>query len=149
MEQRIIDALILKLNSLFPDIKAYDVKMDMEIEPPMFQITCYERQRRDRITPAGFFYTYFFDLIFFSGHDEPEEKYRDIELELTNAVWHFEDFRGDDIRSTTVDDVLHVFFSITVELKEELPELPKIERINTEVNANERKISSQTIKGTS
>lgn len=149
MEQKIIDDLILKLNTLFPDINSYDIKMDMQVEPPLFQINCYDRSRRDRITPAGFFYTYFFEVLYFPGNDEPELEYRDIELELTNAVWHFGDgFRADNIHASYTGGLLHVFFEITVELKEELSPLPEIEILNTEVKANEQQVSTETIKTT-
>ena len=146
MEQTIIDALILKLNKLFPDIKTYDIKMDMQVDPPMFQVRCYDRQRRDRITPGGFFYTYFFEVLYFPGNDEPELEYRDIELELTNAVWHFGHYRSDNIHATEVAGVLHLFFEVTVPLKEIPPEVPEIEIIQTEVTANEQHVSSETIK---
>lgn len=144
MEQIIIDALIKKLYELFPDIKAYDQKMDMEVEPPMFVISCYDRVRRDRITPGGFFYTYYFNILFFSGHDEPEEAYRDIELDLTDGIWSFDRFRSDDIRASATDGVLRVDFSVTVELKR-VREFPKIEEIKQESKANGKEISTQTI----
>ena len=151
MEQDIIDRLILKLYNLFPDIKAYDVKMDSEVEPPEFIIRTYQDERKELLTPAGFFYTYFFEILFFPGHDEPELQIRDVKLELTNAVHIIGNgYRAnDDIRTTTIDGVLHVFFSVTVHLIEEKPEDPDIREINTEVKVNERKVSSETIKGTS
>ena len=150
MEQTIIDDLIIKLHETFPEIRAYDMKMEQEIEPPMFQINCYDRRRVDRLTPAGFFYTYFFEVLYFPGNDEPELSIRDIELELQDAVWLFGDvFRADDIRSDTVGGVMHLYFSVTVELKREPVDEPKIEQINSEVNVNEHKILTQTIKATS
>ena len=150
MEQTIIDDLILKLHDAFPDIRAYDMKMEEEVEPPMFVISVYDRRRTDRLTPAGFFYTYYFDLLYFPGNDEPELSIRDIELELQDAVWLFGDvFRADDIRSETVDGVLHLYFSVTVELKRDPVEEPKIDQILSEVNVNEHKILTQTIKTTS
>ena len=150
MEQTIIDDLILKLHDTFPDIRAYDMKMEEEVEPPMFVISVYDRRRHDRLTPAGFFYTYYFDLLYFPGNDEPELSIRDIELELQDAVWLFGDvFRADDIRSETVDGVLHLYFSVTVELKRDPVEEPKIDQILSEVNVNEHKILTQTIKTTS
>lgn len=151
MEQEIIDILILKLHELFPDIKAYDVKMDSEVEPPEFIIRTYQDERKELLTHAGFFYTYFFEILFFPGHDEPEIQIRDVKLELTNAVHIIGGgFRAnDDIRTTTVDGVLHVFFSVTVHLIEEKPEDPRIKETKTEVRANGNKVSSQTIETTS
>lgn len=147
MEQKIIDALVEKLGTLFPEITAYDVKMDMEVKPPMFVIDCYDRSRSDRITHGGFFYTYFFEVVFFPGHDEPELAGRDIELELQQAVWLFGDkYRGDDIRIASTDGGLHLYFSVTVPLAHvgELP--PEISEIRTEVDVNEQQVSTQTIK---
>lgn len=151
MEQEIIDILILKLHKLFPDIKAYDVKMDSEVEPPEFIIRTYQDERKELITQAGFFYTYFFEILFFPGHDEPEVQIRNVKMELTNALHLIGGgYRAnDDIRTTTVAGVFHVFFSVTVHLIEEPKELPKIEEINTEVDVNDSKVSSRTIKKTS
>lgn len=151
MEQDIIDALIVKLYQLFPDIKAYDVKMEMEVEPPEFIIHTYQDTRQERITEAGFFYTYFFEILFFPGNDEPEEQIREVKMELTNAVHRIgKGFRAnDDIRTTTVDGVFHVFFSVTVPLKELMPEDPLIKELRTKVNANDRQVSSRTVKTTS
>ena len=150
MEQTIIDELIIKLNTLFPEINIYDIKMEMDVEPPLLQINCYDRRRRDRITNGGFFYTYYFEILYYPGNDEPELKHRDIELELTNAVWLFgKTFRADNIHASTTDGLMHLFFEVTVPLKVEPIPKPEIEIMQTEVKANEEQVSSETIKTTS
>lgn len=147
MEQQIIDDLILTLHELFPNIKAYDVKMEMDIEPPMFQIECYRTAIRDRILPGGFFYDCDFEIIFFPGNDEPEIQIREVQLELMNALWRFGDgYRADDRHAETVDGILHVFFSVTLNLRPALDEPPKIKELQTEINENGKKIFTSTTK---
>lgn len=152
MEQRIIDDLILKLHNEFPEIIADDTRMEMQEEPEVFRINCYDRRRTDRITPSGFFYTYYFEIVYFPGNDEPELKIRDVELRLTDAVWLFgtdDIYRGDDIYATTVDGILHLFFSVTVPLERTKPDEPLIKELVTEVNKDDKQVSSQTIKESS
>lgn len=147
MEQQVIDDLILKLNELFPDINAYDVKMEMDVKPPMFQIECYQTRIIDRLLPGGFFYGMDFEILFFPGNDEPETQIREVELTLLNALWRFGDgYRADDRHATTLDGVLHVFFSVTVNLKPELEKPPAIETIHTKAKNNGKEIFTGTIK---
>lgn len=147
MEQRIIDALIEKLHELFPEIKAYDVKMDRDVEPPMFGIDCYATRIIDRILPGGFFYACDFEILFFPGNDEPEEEIRRVQLKLMNALWLFGNgYRADNRNAKTINGVLHVFFSVTTAIKPVLEKPPVIEEIQSKVFKDGNEIYTGTIK---
>ena len=147
MEQKVIDALILRIKEIYPEYKVYDVKMEMDVDPPMFMVNCYQCQIIDRIRAGGFFYAMDFEIIFFPGNDEPEEQIREVELDIMNCLWRFGDgYRADKRNARVIDGVLHIFFSVTANLKPVIVK-PVIKEIHTKIEGRDGKqIQSGTIE---
>lgn len=133
MEQRIINAISVALDSVFPDIPHIDVETEQDVERPAFFITCTGSILTERITNAHFFMTYSFDILFDPGGREPELECRKVESELSILLRRIPDleseyaFRPFGIHFETVDGMLHALFQIQESIKVDPKQEPKVE----------------------
>lgn len=134
MQQRIIDAISIAIDSVFPEIPILDVETEQDVKRPAFFISCIQSQLIERIKNAGFFMVYSFDILFDPGNEDPELDCRNIESELMFLLRRIEDpeseyaFRPYDIHFETVDGILHALFQIEESIKPEEKIEPKVER---------------------
>lgn len=135
MEQLIIDSIIKKLYMAFPEIPAYDdlIRWDDSGEAFFVSITATERTpnlgalNRDTIL---------LDVLYDPGVDQPDAKCRKMDTLLKDIVEYIPRvdregryFQSKNIRTNTVDGLLHVTFSIDI-YKTKIWEAETIERIN-------------------
>ena len=136
MEQRIIDAIHVALDSIFPDIPHLDETTEQDVGRPAFFISCIESILTERIKNAHFFMTYSFDILFDPGEEAPEITCREVESELMLLLRRIPDleseyaFRPFDLHFETVDGMLHALFQIQESIKVETQKDPVIERYN-------------------
>lgn len=136
MNQKIIDALIVYLDTFFPDIPVIDVEIQQDLEErPAFFIACISSSLTPRIKDAGFFHTFDYDLYLDPGLDAPETILNEVVqflepklLKIPRLDVKDKHFRPDGIHSTITDGVLHILFSVTVSELEPTDKPPVFER---------------------
>lgn len=118
--QKIINKVILHIDTYFPDYQACDEKDFQLVQPPRFLVTAYTSGIRPRIQHAGVFLDASFNILFDPGVDveNPKALCSEVALTLMLALQAIPadgyNFRADDIRSEYREETgtLHIFFDI-------------------------------------
>lgn len=143
-KQIIIDQIIKLVDSIYPDYPITESKDIQGIKPPRFLITCYQSEPRKRISHAGWFYDFYFDLMFDPGTDNPEEKCNEVSFYLAPALFKIPNggynFRPNRVESQydRENNMLHIFIDIVdFAIIEEPIKKPKIERVISDIEIKE------------
>lgn len=134
MEERIIKALAIALNGIFPNIPVIDTEAEQDVKRPVFFVQIVEAELTERIKPGGFFMRYNFDLIYDPGVVRADIECRNVERELTLLLRRIPDtesvyaFRPTDIHFEIVEGILHALFNVVVEVKPENQHLDTIDK---------------------
>lgn len=141
MHQRILGAIGAALSKAFPGIPILADTFEQNVGRPAFFILTTGEEVKERITGAGFFATYSYDVAFDPGPDKAESKCRKVADELTLLLRRIPDlegpyaFRPIGLHFEMADGMLHALFRIRESLKEEKEPDPKITEfgLNSEV----------------
>lgn len=134
MNQDIIDALIVYLDSFYPDIPIIDVEIQQDLEErPAFFIACINSMVKPRIQDAGFFHTFSYDLYLDAGTEAPERILNEVAdfleprlLKIPRQDIEGKNYRPENIHSNITDGVLHMLFDVTVAQYEPPENIPDI-----------------------
>lgn len=142
MEQRIINALAVALDAVFPDIPILDETAEQDIGRPAFFISPVEAVLTERIKHAGFFMRYRFDLIYDPGVKNADTKCRMMKEELMLLLRRIPDlesefaFRPTEIRFETVEGELHAIFDVIEAIIPDREEEEKVKRVSSKTEIN-------------
>lgn len=144
VEQRIIDEIIYLLNELYPEYPAYDVRVEMGLEPPCFIVESYNSRLTERITDAGFFYATDCQIVFYPGQSDPEILINAVKFPILTSLRRFgrgrPKLRGDNIYAQTREGLLYIFFGVTSHIKQRTTDdLPRLKRLKTEVRVKDER----------
>lgn len=142
MTQRIINAISMAIDEVFPDIPILDETAEQDVGRPAFFISCYHSFLTERIIPAGFFKTYNFEITYDPGMESPEPTCHEVEDVLMLQLRRIKDpesayaFRPINIEFRQTEGYLEIMFDIVVEIRVITEPDPDIERyfINTGVD---------------
>lgn len=141
--KKMIDSIVLFIDSIFPDYKIAEREIFQDLEPPRFLVTCISGRRKDRIKNAGFFYTCDFDVLFDPGVDGTRELCDEVAFILETALDEIPESEEFNFRPYEISDsydpkqnVLHVFFSVQITIREfTLDEIPDIRELDIHTKA--------------
>lgn len=136
MEERIIGAIAGAIHGEFPDVPILDAEAEQNVGRPAFFILSTGLEVTERITRAGFFATYSYDVLFDPGEGAaPEAVCRGVAETLAVALRRLPDpesklaFRPFGLRFETVGGMLHALFKVRESLKVKTGRAPLIEDV--------------------
>lgn len=133
------------LDTLYPDYSFCTMEEQSGVMPPRFLLSCLSADLSPRITTAGRFVTFSFELLFDPGEDHPE-LLNDVYLPVLLALEEIP--AGEHLlrpvigtlraRKNTAEGVLQFYFDLMTALHDPVEERDKIRQlsIHTEVEEN-------------
>lgn len=137
MHERILGAIGARLSAEFPQVPVLADTAEQNVGRPAFFILSTGVEVTERITEAGFFATYGYDVVYDPGTDGAEGKCRETADALALALRRIPDlesqyaFRPIGLRFEMAEGELHALFRIRESLRERAEPKPKILEFGT------------------